>query len=132
MAGLKLDGTGQVKMATLDAAMHVAMTLNAQAERMAVAVKGNAKGTQNYVSAYKRAATPLVGQLKGQFGMIAEIVANSILLVSRPGGGDVMRVRVMREGVAQLKVQLEIAISHVKEKHAKHDDKPDGSPASSP
>jgi hypothetical protein len=126
MAGLKLDGAGQVKMATLEEAVHAAQALNAQAERFAVAVKANAKNNATYVTAYKRIATPLVGKLKGQFGMIADLVAGSILTVSRPGGGDVLRVRAMREAVAQLKVQLDIAISHVKEKHAKHDDEPSG------
>ena len=125
MAGLKLDGAGQNKMATLNAAMLSCMNLNAQAERMAGAVKSNQKGTATYIMAYKRTAVPLVGQLKGQFGMIADVVANSILQVSRPGGGDVLKVRAMREGVAQLKVQLEIAIAQVKVKHARHDDQPD-------
>ncbi len=124
MAGLKLDGAGQVKMATLDEAMTAAQALNAQAERFGVAVKGNAKNTATFVSAYKRIATPLVGKLKGQFGMISDLVATSILTLSRPGGGDVIRLRAMREAVAQLKVQLEIAINHTKEKHAKHDEKP--------
>lgn len=125
MAGLKLDGTGQVKMATLEAAMHTAQNLNAHAERMAMAVKSNHKNTAAFTMAFKRAATPLVGQLKGQFGMISDHVASVILVISRPGGGDVIRVRAMREGVAQLKVQLDIAISHTKEKHTRHDDKPD-------
>jgi hypothetical protein len=30
----------------------------------------------------------------------------------------------MREAVAQLKTQLDIAVAQVKEKHAKHDEKP--------
>ncbi|MBI3789746.1 MAG: hypothetical protein HY275_02575 [Gemmatimonadetes bacterium] len=124
MAGLKLDGAGQVKMATLEEALHIAATLNAHAERMAQAVKSNQKNTATFVMAFKRSATPLVGKLKGQFGMIADIVATTILNISRPGGGDVLKVRAMREGVAQIKVQLEIAVAHVKEKHAAHDEKP--------
>ncbi len=124
MAGIKLDGAGQVKMATLEEAMHAAMALNAQAERFAIAVKGNAKNNATYISSYKRIATPLVGKLKGQFGMISDLVSTSILTLSRPGGGDVMKVRAMREAVAQLKVQLDIAISQTKAKHEKHDDKP--------
>ncbi len=124
MAGLKLDGAGQVKMATLEEALHIAATLNAHTERMAVAVKSN-QNTATFVQAYKRAATPLVGKLKGQYGLIADLVATSLLTVSRPGGGDQQRLRGMREAVAQLKTQLEIAVAQVKEKHAKHDDKPE-------
>jgi hypothetical protein len=123
MAGLKLDGAGQVKMATLEEALHIAATLNAHTERMAVAVKSN-QNTANFVQAYKRTATPLVGKLKGQYGMIADLVATSLLNVSRPGGGDQLRLRGMREAVAQLKTQLDIAVAQVKEKHAKHDEKP--------
>lgn len=131
MAGLKLDGTGQVKMATLEEAMTAAQALNAQAERFGVAVKGNAKNNATYISSYKRIATPLVGKLKGQFGLISDLVSTSILTISRPGGGDVIKLRVMREAVAQLKVQIEIAISQTKAKHAKHEDGGGGAPGDS-
>ena len=123
MSGVKLDGAGNVKMATLDAAIHTVATLHSTVERMAVAMKGKANINQ-YTSTFKRTAVPLVGQLKGQFGMISDQVANVLLVTTRTGGGDVARLRGMREGVAGIKVALEIAVNKTKEKHAESDHKP--------
>jgi hypothetical protein len=38
-------------------------------------------------------------------------------LASSRGASEQMRVRALREGVAQVKAALEIAVAHVKEKH---------------
>jgi hypothetical protein len=65
----------------------------------------------------KRNAATLQGQLKGQFGLIADQFAGMVLASGR-GGGDVVRLRVMREYVAQIRTALEIAGSKVKEKHS--------------
>jgi hypothetical protein len=54
--------------------------------------------------------------LKAQFGMIADVAMQTSLNTSR-GASEVMRVRALREGVAQIKTAIEIAIAHVKEKH---------------
>ena len=127
MAGLKLDGAGNVKMATLDAALHTVATLHATVERMGMAVKGKANVNQ-YTSTFKRTATPLVGQLKGQFGMISDAVVAVLLVTTRTGGGDMARLRGMREGVANIKVALEIAVNHTKEKHAMVEHKAEAPP----
>lgn len=127
MAGLKLDGTGNVKMATLDAAVHTVATLHSTVERMAMAVKSK-QNINQYTGVFKRTATPLVGQLKGQFGMISDQVVAVILVTTRTGGGDVARLRAMREGIAGIKVALEIAIHRTKEKHAQHEPKPGAAP----
>jgi hypothetical protein len=63
-----------------------------------------------------RAGTPLVGLLKPQFGMIADVVSSFLLIASR-GGGDQAKVRSLREAVASIRAQLEIAVTKVKEKH---------------
>lgn len=124
MAGIKLDGAGQAKMATLDRAIQSASTLHVTVERMALAVKG--KGNINsFLSIFKRTAVPMVGLLKGQFGMISDQVAAAILVATKTGGGDPARLRGMREGVAHIKVALEIAVNQTKEKHLARDHKPD-------
>ena len=74
-----------------------------------------------------RAATPLVGLLKPQFGTVADVVSALLLVVSR-GGGEQAKVRALREWVAQLRMQLEIAVTKTKEKHAIAGDKASTSP----
>jgi hypothetical protein len=64
----------------------------------------------------RRAGSPMVGLLKGQFGMIADQVT-ALLLVSTRGGGEQTKLRSMREGIAQVRTALEIAIAKTKEKH---------------
>lgn len=117
MAGLKLDGAGQAKMATLENANLQVQRLHGLVETAAMQVKGM-KPILAFGIQFKRAASPLVGLLKPQFGMIADLVANLILVSSRSGGGDQQKIRAMREGIGQLKVQLEIATAQTKEKHA--------------
>lgn len=124
MAGLKLDGAGQVKMATLEEAMQMVTQLHGHVERMAVAMKSPNANTNLYVQAVRRVGQPLAAKLKGQFGMISDIVTG-MLLASTRGGGDVTKLRALREGVAQTRVQLEIAMAQVKEKHARKDEKPE-------
>ena len=64
----------------------------------------------------KRAGSPMVGLLKGQFGMISDQVT-ALLLASTRGGGEQVKLRTMREGIAQVRTSLEIAIAKTKEKH---------------
>ncbi len=116
MAGVKLDGAGASKMKTLEEALVQLQTIHGHVERMAIEVK-NQKGAGIIPSQIKRIATPLQGQLKGQFGMIADQVSALILATGR-GGGDQLKVRAMREYVGQLRQALEIAQSKVKEQHA--------------
>ena len=115
--GPKLDGAGAAKMATLETAMATLQRLHAIVERMAVALKGKEPLTA-YLSQVKRTGAPLVGLLKGQFGMISDQASALLLAASRAGGGDQQRVRGLREGVAQIRQALEIAIAKVREKHS--------------
>lgn len=116
MAGVKLDGAGTQKMKTLEEALHTMATIHSMVERAAVEVKSQ-RPIGVIPQQIKRLAVPLQGQLKGQFGLIADQVAAFILGTTR-GGGDQARIRGMREHVAQIKTALELNVNKVKEQHA--------------
>ena len=113
--GPKLDGAGHAKMETLDEASAQVQRLHGIVERMAIAVRSQ-QDTAQFGAQIRRAGSPLVGLLKGQFGMIADQVSAMLLIATR-GGGENNKVRSLREAVAQLRTQLEIAITRTKEKH---------------
>ncbi|MCC7195789.1 MAG: hypothetical protein IT356_09560 [Gemmatimonadaceae bacterium] len=118
MAGaVKLDGAGAQKMKTIEEALHAMATINAIVERGAVEVKSQ-RPLGVIPQQIKRVAIPLQGQLKGQFGLIADQVAAFILSTTRGGGGDQAKIRSMREYVAQIRTALDIAANKVKEQHA--------------
>ncbi|MEA3245199.1 MAG: hypothetical protein U9Q74_03475 [Gemmatimonadota bacterium] len=117
MAGVKLDGAGTQKMKTLEEALHTMATINSMVERAAVEVKSQ-RPIGVIPQQIKRLAVPLQGQLKAQFGLIADQVAAFILSTTRGGGGDQAKIRGMRENVAQIKTALELNINKVKEQHA--------------
>ncbi|MHB1299008.1 MAG: hypothetical protein ACYC0B_10820 [Gemmatimonadaceae bacterium] len=116
MAGVKLDGAGTQKMKTLEEALATMQTIHGHVERMAIEIK-NQKGVGIIPSQIKRIAVPLQGQLKGQFGMIADQVS-AMILGSTRGGGDQNKLRVLREYVGQIRQALDIAQSKVKEQHS--------------
>lgn len=116
MAGTKLDGAGMAKMKTLEEALSTIQTIHGHVERMAIDVK-NQRGAGVIPQQIKRIATPLQGQLKGQFGMIADQVSAMILATGR-GGGEQTKVRALRENVAQIRQALEISQTKVKEQHS--------------
>lgn len=118
--GPKLDGAGLAKMETLEEATAALQRLHGIVERMAVAVRTQ-QDTSQFGAQVRRAGSPLVGLLKGQFGMIADQVS-AMLLVATRGGGEQNKVRALRECVAQLRIQLEIAITKTKEKHTVPDE----------
>ena len=124
MAGLKLDGAGMAKMTTLDDAMLVHQRLHGLVETYALSVKNN-KPAGSIMNNIKRQFPVLAAKLKGQFGMISDLVT-SISMQSTRGASEQMRVRQMREGMAAIKVQLEIAITQTIAKHEVKDDKPAG------
>ena len=122
MAGPKMDGAGTVKIKTLEEALDKVQTLHGIVERMAVEMRSN-KPTQAFGMQLRRQGTPLVGMLKGQFGMISDQVAALILVSTRSGGGDQAKLRAMREGVAQVRTALEIAVTRTREAHTIEDEK---------
>ena len=114
-SGPKLDGAGLAKMETLVVAGAAVQRLHGLVERMALAIRSR-QDTAQFGGQIRRAASPLVGLLKGQFGLIADQVTALVLIATR-SGSDQVRLRSLREGVAQLKIQLEIAVTKTKEKH---------------
>ena len=119
-SGPKLDGAGLAKMATLDEATAGVQRLHAIVERMAIAVRSQ-QNTAQFGAQIRRSGSPLVGLLKGQFGMISDQVS-ALLLIATRGGGDQAKLRSLREAVAQIRTALEIAVAKTKEKHAVEED----------
>lgn len=116
MASTKLDGAGTQKMKTLEEALVTLQSIHGLVERMAMEMK-NKKPLGVMPMQLKRLAAPLVGQLKGQFGMIADQVSTMILVAGR-GGGDQAKLRTYREHVAQIRTAIEFAGNKVKKDHA--------------
>jgi hypothetical protein len=115
-AGPKLDGAGIQKLKTIEEAMIALQRLHGMVELYALSLKQN-KPTSMYAQQVKRVLSPLVGLLKGQFGMIADVAA-SLNLVATRGGSEAVKIRMLREGVGSLRQQLEIAVVKIKENHA--------------
>jgi hypothetical protein len=116
MAGVKLDGAGAQKMKTIEEALSTLQRIHGMVERMAIEVKAQ-KSSGTIPQQVKRIAGPLQGQLKGQFGLIADQVSAMILATGR-GGGEQTKLRSMREYVAQIRTALEIAANKVKDQHS--------------
>ena len=111
-----LDGAGIAKLNMLDDALTGVQRLNTIVERMATAVRMQSE-TGSIRGQIQRVTAPLVGLLKPQYGPIADQLSQLILITSRPGG-DKAKLRSLRESVAQIKAQLEIAMTKVREHHA--------------
>lgn len=116
MAGA-LDGAGRAKMDALEEAGTILQRVHGMVERYALAVKQQ-QNSSVFVLQIKRALEPMVGLLKAQFGLIAD-QASAVILASTRGGSENTRVRGLREGVAQLRMALEIAERKVREQHTK-------------
>ena len=121
MAGLKLDGAGQAKMVTLDDALAIHQRIHTLVEQYALSIKRN-QPASHLMQNLKRQMPTLAGKLKGQFGMISDLVTATNMTMTR-GASDVIRVRSMREGVAAIKVQLDIAVAQTIAKHKAEDEK---------
>jgi hypothetical protein len=121
MAGIKMDGAGQAKMVTLDECVLLHQRLHALVETYALGVKNN-KPVSSIMNTIKRQFPVLASKLKGQFGMISDLVTSVSMATSR-GASEQMRVRGMREGMAAIKVQLEIAITQTIAKHEVKEEK---------
>jgi hypothetical protein len=114
-SGPKLDGAGLAKMETLEEATAGVQRLHGIVERMGIAVRSQ-QNTAQFGMQIRRSGSPLVGLLKGQFGMISDQVS-ALLLIATRGGGDQAKLRALRESVAQIRIQIEIAVTKTKEKH---------------
>jgi hypothetical protein len=119
MAGLVLDGAGQVKMDTLTTAFALFQRIHGSVESYAISVKNN-KPEKTHLNNVRRNLPILASKLKNQFGMISDL-ATAVFLSSSRGAAEQMRVRAMREGVAAIRMQLDIAVTQTIAKHAKED-----------
>jgi hypothetical protein len=114
-AGPRLDAAGQAKIKTLDEALLLLQRVNGLVEQYALAIKAGRPGGV-YIQNIRRTLPSLSENLKGHFGMISDQITSVNLSVGR-GASDVVRVRQLREGVAQIKQALEIAFAQTKAKH---------------
>jgi hypothetical protein len=119
MAGAKMDGAGLEKMKTLENAQSQLQRVHGLVEHMAMAIK-NDQNAQVYSAQVRRAGTPIVGLLKGQFGMISDQLAAMMVVAGRTGS-DKVRLRSMRETVAQVRTALDIAVAKTIELHTVED-----------
>ncbi len=119
MATPKVDGAGTAKLETLEAALSTLQTMHGIVEQMALSIRNGISITPD-MNRLKRTGTPLVGLLKGQFGMISENVA-SMLIVATRGASDKVRLRMLRESVASIRMHLEFQQKRVTELHTVDD-----------
>ena len=119
MAGLRLDATGTAKIKTLDDALLLLQRINGIVEQYALALKRN-QATSVYVHNIRRQLPTLAENLKGHFGMITDLILNVNLSSSR-GSRESVRLRTLREGVAQIKQAIELAGNQTRAKHAIED-----------
>jgi hypothetical protein len=115
-AGPKLDGAGIQMMKTLEDATTMLHRIHGLVETYAIAVK-KSQPTSFPIQQIRRALPPLIGLLKGQFGMIADQIATLNLVATR-GSNEQTRLRVLREGVGSARISIDIAMVRVKENHA--------------
>ena len=119
-AGPKLDGAGNVKMKVLDDAILLLQRVNGLVENYAMAVKRETPSSM-FLMNIRRTLPTLAENLKSQFGLISDQIL-AVNLASSRGASEAVRVRVLREGVAQIKQSIEIAVAQTKDKHAVADD----------
>src|SRR5436190_9412645 len=113
MAGAtKLDGAGMAKIKTLEEALTLYSRIHALTEQYGLAIKQN-KPTIQYVMQIRRNLPSMAANLKNQFGMISDLVMAVNLGASR-GASEVVRLRSLREGMAQIKQAIDIGITQTK------------------
>jgi hypothetical protein len=115
MSGKRLDGSGQAKMSTLDDATLLHQRLHGLVEQYALMIKRNQPASHLMLNLRRQMPT-LASMLKGQFGLISDLVTSVNMQMTR-GSSEQMRVRQMREGMAAIRAQLEIAIALTLAKH---------------
>ena len=115
-----MDGAGLAKMKTLEEAMLLLQRIHGLVETYAVAVK-NGQPSAPLVMNIRRTLPTLSENLKTQFGLIADQVMQVNIATSR-GASEAIRIRSLREGVAQIKQALEIATAQTKDRHTVKDE----------
>jgi hypothetical protein len=116
MSQVKLDAAGLNKLKALDDAILLLQRINGIVEQYALALKRNQPASV-YVQNVRRQLPTLSENLRTHFGSISDLVMAVNLAASR-GASEVMRLRVLREGVAQIRQAMDIAVIQTKAKHA--------------
>ena len=116
MSQVKLDAAGLNKLKALDDALLLLQRINGIVEQYALALKRNQPASV-YVQNVRRQLPTLAENLRTHFGSISDLVIGVNLAASR-GASEVMRLRVLREGVAQIRTAMDIAVIQTKAKHA--------------
>jgi len=124
VATVRLDGAGNMKMKTLNEALLLLQRINGLVEMYAMAIKRGQPGGP-LVQNLRRTFPTLAENLKNQFGMISDQIM-AVNLASSRGASETVRIRTLREGVAQIKQALEIAVVQTKDRHAIADEKDKG------
>jgi hypothetical protein len=127
MSQVKLDAAGLNKLKVLDDGLLLLQRINGIVEQYALALKRNQPASV-YVQNVRRQLPTLAENLRSHFGSISDLVIGVNLAASR-GASEVMRLRVLREGVAQIRQAMDIAIIQTKSKHAIEDTDPKASKA---
>jgi hypothetical protein len=115
MAGTRLDTSGLNKMKVLDDAAMQLQRIHGLVEQYAMALKRE-QPTSTFSMNLRRQLPTLSENLKSYFGMIADQVM-ALNLASTRGSSEHVKVRTLREGVAQIRQSIEIAIAQTKDKH---------------
>lgn len=111
----KIDSAGTIKLKVLDDALLLLQRIHGVVEQYALAVKRN-QPTSTYTMNIRRQLPSLAENLKSHFGMISDQVL-AVNLSSTRGASEQMKIRALREGVAQVKQSIEIAMTQTREKH---------------
>ena len=115
MAGTRLDTAGLNKMKVLGGATIQLQRIHGLVEQYATALKRE-QPTSTYSMNLRRQLPTLSENLKSYFGMISDQVM-ALNLASTRGSSEQVKVRTLREGVAQIRQSIEIAIAQTKDKH---------------
>ncbi len=115
MAGTRLDTAGLNKMKVLGDAMIQLQRIHGLVEQYAMALK-RGQPTSTYSMNLRRQLPTLSENLKSYFGMIADQVM-AVNLASTRGSSEQVKVRTLREGVAQIRQAIEMATAQTKDRH---------------
>jgi len=118
----KVDATGTVKLKTLDEALLLLQRIHGIVEQYAVAYR-RGQPTSSYVMNLRRQLPTLAANLKAHFALISDEVLALNLATSR-GASEQTRVRLLREGVARIRTNMDIAAIKTRAKHQVQEEKP--------
>jgi hypothetical protein len=115
VAPTRIDAAGTAKLKTLEEALLLLQRLHGLVEQYALAVK-RGQSTNALLMNLRRQFPTLAENLKSQFQTISDLVTATILSSTR-GASEAVRVRSLREGIAQIRQNIEIAATQTRIRH---------------